>query len=498
MPIEHLLEERGAAARHAHDERDALHRRRTWLEPARAAAHEVKLLLGVGDHPVDVEGGSCGGVQVERQVERAAVLAVGIQEADGIEARDPAHQGGAVAAGKLLEAGDGARAVGVKADAGGEDRGAWVLRPIPTFRHQRLQLIAAVGAVQHLGERQHRVRRVGSALAHQHPEAIDGRRTAPKAVVDDGAQELHFVAGAAEPQGAVDRLVCLPEPSQAEGSAGQREPRRGVAGVLGNDVIGQSEGGAKLPPAEQLLQFGLGVASGHGSFALYWMNLRAKSCAPSLSWHCWRILSPEDMEKGGQGRPSSASVLLSVRFPQMKTFIASGIAAASLVSFASADVTVTFTNQTWTGFSFTDLTAQFGGFTGTLTGVSVDATLNAATNETYADDLCVYVDPAPLSTGGLLQVGGFSNLNATQRLSWANGGSSAPGTTVIDATSVNAIVFSGSPTDPIIWLGNGYGFSGTSGTWTGTITLIGVNAVPAPGALALLGVAGFAARRRRA
>jgi len=182
----------------------------------------------------------------------------------------------------------------------------------------------------------------------------------------------------------------------------------------------------------------------------------------------------------------------------MKTFIASGIAAASLVSFASADVTVTFTNQTWTGFNFTDLTATYGGFVGTLTGVSVNATLNASTNYTYADDLCVYVDPAPLSTGGLLQVGGFSNLNATQRLSWANGGSSAPGSTVIDAKSVNAIVFSGSATDPIIWLGNGYGAAGTSGTFTGSITLVGVNAVPAPGALALLGVAGFAARRRRA
>jgi MYXO-CTERM domain-containing protein len=182
----------------------------------------------------------------------------------------------------------------------------------------------------------------------------------------------------------------------------------------------------------------------------------------------------------------------------MKTFIASGIAAASLVSFASADVTVTFTNQTWTGFNFTDLTATYGGFVGTLTGVSVNATLNASTNYTYADDLCVYVDPAPLSTGGLLQVGGYSNLNATQRLSWANGGSSAPGSTVIDAKSVNAIVFSGSGTDPIIWLGNGYGAAGTSGTWTGSITLVGVNAVPAPGALALLGVAGFAARRRRA
>lgn len=182
----------------------------------------------------------------------------------------------------------------------------------------------------------------------------------------------------------------------------------------------------------------------------------------------------------------------------MKTFIASGIAAASLVSFASADVTVTFTNQTWTGFNFTDLTAVYGGFSGTLTGVSVNATLNASTNYTYADDLCVYVDAAPLSTGGLLQVGGFSNLGATQKLTWANGASSAPGTTVIDAKSVNAIVFSGSPTDPIIWLGNGYGASGTSGTWTGSITLIGVDAVPAPGALALLGVAGFAARRRRA
>jgi MYXO-CTERM domain-containing protein len=182
----------------------------------------------------------------------------------------------------------------------------------------------------------------------------------------------------------------------------------------------------------------------------------------------------------------------------MKTFIASGIAAASLVSFASADVTISFANQTWTGFQFNDMTALYGGFVGTLTGVSVNATLNDSTNYTYADDLCVYVDPAPLSTGGLLQVGGFSSLNATQRLAWANGGSNAPGTTVIDAKSVNPIVFSGSATDPIIWLGNGYGATGTSGTWTGTITLIGVNAVPAPGALALLGVAGFAARRRRA
>ena len=181
----------------------------------------------------------------------------------------------------------------------------------------------------------------------------------------------------------------------------------------------------------------------------------------------------------------------------MKTVLASTVAAAALVSAASADVVVSFTNQTWTGFNFSDLTAAYGGFSGSLTGVSVNATLTASTAFTYADDICVYVDPAPLGTGGLLQVGGFSNLSATQRLFWANGASSAPGTTVIDSKSVNPIVFSGSAADPKIWLGNGYGASGTSGTWTGSITLIGVDAVPAPGAIALLGLAGLAGRRRR-
>lgn len=179
------------------------------------------------------------------------------------------------------------------------------------------------------------------------------------------------------------------------------------------------------------------------------------------------------------------------------TFIASGAAVLGLASAASADVTYTFTNQTWTGFNFTDLNSVFGGFTGTLTGVSVNATLNASAGFAYADDLTIYVDPLPLGTGGLLQVGGFSNLSALQRLSWANGGSSAPGTTVVDTKSVNPIAFNGSTPGLTIWLGNGYGASGSSGTWTGSITLIGVNAVPAPGALALLGLAGLAGRRRR-
>jgi MYXO-CTERM domain-containing protein len=50
---------------------------------------------------------------------------------------------------------------------------------------------------------------------------------------------------------------------------------------------------------------------------------------------------------------------------------------------------------------------------------------------------------------------------------------------------------------PRVWIGNGYGAAGTSGTWTGTVTLHGVDFVPAPGAAALLGLAGLASRRRR-
>jgi hypothetical protein len=194
----------------------------------------------------------------------------------------------------------------------------------------------------------------------------------------------------------------------------------------------------------------------------------------------------------------------------------SGLAAGT----ANADITYTLTNQTFTGGQFLNLQAFLGQeVTGTLTAVSVDATLNASTNYTYADDLCVYVDPLPLGTGGLLQVGGFSNLGAAQRAYWANGGSSLPGTTVIDTRSAGnpgigppptnlpgtwttPLTFAGTVADARIWIGNGYAIgASTSGTWTGTITLVGVNAVPEPTSAGLLlagsALAAAGIRRRR-
>ena len=177
--------------------------------------------------------------------------------------------------------------------------------------------------------------------------------------------------------------------------------------------------------------------------------------------------------------------------------------AVIVASVASADVTYTFVNQTWTVYSFNEAFAA-GTLTGTLTAVTANATLDASVNETAANALCVYMNPSPLTWfSGLLQVGGLSNLYATHRLFWTNGASSEPGT-VVSSTRFLAtgIDMAANPTQSI-WVGNAKNSNSadSSGTWTGTITLVGVDLapVPAPGAVALLGLAGaIGGRRRRA
>lgn len=183
----------------------------------------------------------------------------------------------------------------------------------------------------------------------------------------------------------------------------------------------------------------------------------------------------------------------------MKRSLLCVAALAAAAGAAQADITFSFTNFTQAGFSFAQLVGGVQPLvTGSLTGIDINAVLNASVSDTWADDLTVYVDPAPLSGGGLLQAGGFSSLGAAERIFWANGGSDLPGTTVIDAvTLATPIAFGGTVADPIIWLGNGYGGSGTSGTWSGSVTLRGVSAIPAPGAAALMGVGAIVGLRRR-
>lgn len=177
------------------------------------------------------------------------------------------------------------------------------------------------------------------------------------------------------------------------------------------------------------------------------------------------------------------------------TCLISTVAVAAIAAGASADVTYTFDSLTLDALEFNEIFGA-GTLVGSLTGVRVNATLLDSVR-TYANDLTIYIDLPPIGNGAL-QVGGYSTLGSTQRYWWSNGNDSAAGTVVNSTVSLaTAIGFTGTAADLPVLLGNGFSGGGAMGTWTGSITLIGVNAVPAPGAIALLGLAGITAGRRR-
>jgi MYXO-CTERM domain-containing protein len=170
-------------------------------------------------------------------------------------------------------------------------------------------------------------------------------------------------------------------------------------------------------------------------------------------------------------------------------------AASGLVGAASADVVISLTSQTFNAFEFA-LAQPAGSLSGILTGATIDVTLENSVAYTYADDLCLYLDSGDLGFNGALQIGGYHTLFATQRYFWPNGNSNKLGTMSAGAVEIAVpIDFDGS--DLNVWIGNGYSYPGSSGTWSGTVTLHGVSVIPTPGSIALLGLSALAARRRR-
>jgi hypothetical protein len=171
-------------------------------------------------------------------------------------------------------------------------------------------------------------------------------------------------------------------------------------------------------------------------------------------------------------------------------FATVGLASALIAGAASADVTVDVIDFSALGGEIEEIFAP-GTLSGTLTGVGVDVVLTNSENFTWANDFMIFVPDD--DEFFLLQAGGGTDLGAEETISWSNGGAAEDGTTCIDAQDL------ANPLDLSllsVYIGNGY-LPGGNGTWNGTFTLFGVNLVPAPGALALLGVAGLAGRRRR-
>jgi hypothetical protein len=194
---------------------------------------------------------------------------------------------------------------------------------------------------------------------------------------------------------------------------------------------------------------------------------------------------------------------------------AAGIRASSspasfvVSSSPSADsITISFTDLNLQGYEFSQLFGSLAGpVYGTLTGVSVNATLSDSVDYVWASDLTLYVVYPPLDFDGLLQVGSVGDLGAAETIFWANGDDSLPGTTLIDSVTLGTpLTFVGNASDPDIWLGNGYSFFGDEeGTWSGSITLQGLSltaAIPEPESISMFlaggaGLLAFMARRRR-
>ena len=170
------------------------------------------------------------------------------------------------------------------------------------------------------------------------------------------------------------------------------------------------------------------------------------------------------------------------------------VAASTIAGAAAAEATIEFENFIASGAQFFQIDGTLDALTGELTGATGDFVMNAdGENFTWCDDFCVLIANSDL-TALHVQIGGFSDFGATHRATWTDGASGDAGT-----QGGGAAVGLEGPIDVTgwtLWIGNGYG-SGGNGDWSGSVDLEGSIELPAPGALALLGLSGLVARRRR-
>ena len=170
---------------------------------------------------------------------------------------------------------------------------------------------------------------------------------------------------------------------------------------------------------------------------------------------------------------------------------AAGLVGLCMSSVAMGEIDILFEGVSYVGSEFERLSDDM--LTGSLDSAAGDFILDSeGENFTWCDDLTVLIGNFD-GTELLVQIGGYTDLAAANRFTWPTGASGDAGTVGGGEIEIGGIDVSGYS----LWLGNGY-VPGGAGVWTGAIDLTGsIDFVPAPGALALLGLGGLAARRRR-
>lgn len=169
------------------------------------------------------------------------------------------------------------------------------------------------------------------------------------------------------------------------------------------------------------------------------------------------------------------------------TLTAAGLTAAALCGAANADISVVFDTNLGPG-QF--ISISLGSMSGTLTGICADIFFtNNAGDGSWASDMLVMVSDG--TTG--FSAGGFNlSFGLNYIGSWDSGASSSSNFYSMQALGGGAMAGNG-----VLYIANGWNAGGGAG-YDGKITLKGLNYVPAPGALALVGLAGLTRSRRRA
>ena len=163
-------------------------------------------------------------------------------------------------------------------------------------------------------------------------------------------------------------------------------------------------------------------------------------------------------------------------------------AVAALAGAANADVTISLPGGNFTGGQ--DFPTTSPALYGTLTGIVFSFNYSNSAGASWAADMAAVV--------GASQWGGFNRFSNGATIDEGPTGAPDSGTAVnfVSATLpiTTPVVFNGNTT--LVGWGNGY--TGGSGTMEGvSITLVGVELTPTPGAAAALGLAGLAGLRRR-
>lgn len=175
----------------------------------------------------------------------------------------------------------------------------------------------------------------------------------------------------------------------------------------------------------------------------------------------------------------------------MKKVLIAASTVLAAAAAANADVVVSLPGGNFPGGAGVTVTST--PLIGTLTGVIVEMTYANAVGGSWAADVGFTVDSQ--------QWGGYDIL--------INGATSYQGLNSFPDSGANGSFASGflasnlgvvyNNTTAVVGFGNGYSWPSSGFDASDVkITLVGVDKIPAPGAMALLGLAGIVGRRRRA